>query len=199
MEQQSKVQMRESDGDAIQRALRGDGDGFRVLVERYSQNLFRLAYRMTGNEQDAEDVVQETFLKAYRSLAGYDGRSSFSTWMYRVAANTALDLLAARKKRSVVLPLETNEDGEAVVEAREDGPGPERLAMSGQVQAQLALAMEALTPQERTAFVLRHFEECSVEEISGALGLGQSSTRHSIFRAVKKLRRALAPVVGAGA
>lgn len=199
MHPQSKVQMRESDGDAIQRALNGDGDGFRVLVERYSHALFRLAFRMTGNEQDAEDVVQETFLKAYKSLSGYDGRASFSTWLYRIVANTACDLLAARKKRSIIQPLEAHEDGDLMFEPRETAPGPDRLTLSGQVQQRIALALQGLTPQERTAFVMRHFEECSVEEIGGTLGLGPSSTRHSIFRAVKKLRRALAPVVGAGA
>ena len=76
---QSKGQMNESDGAAIRRVLDGDGDGYRVLVERYSPAVFRLAYRMTGTEPDAEDIVQETFLKAYRNLKNYDGRASFST------------------------------------------------------------------------------------------------------------------------
>ena len=75
--------MNESDSVAIERAVAGDGDGFKVLVERYSQLVFRLAYRMTGSESEAEDVVQETFLRAFRSLSSYDGRSSFSTWLYR--------------------------------------------------------------------------------------------------------------------
>ncbi len=188
--------MKESDGSAIERALAGDGDGYRVLVERYSQVVFRLAYRMTGNEQDAEDLVQEAFLKAYRNLASYDGRASFSTWLYRIVANSALDLLAARKKRPSMQTLTVDEEGDVMIEPRETRPGPERLAFSGEVQQKIALAMEELTPQERTAFTMRHFEECSVEEICSALGLGASAARHSIFRAVQKLRRSLGPLVG---
>lgn len=190
--------MKESDGEAIERALAGDDEGFRALVERHSHSLFRLAFRMTGNQQDAEDVVQESFWKAYRHLGNYDGRASFHTWLYRIAANTALDLLEARKKRSVLQPMDEEQEGARAMEMQEHSPGPERAAWSGQVQRRVQEAMQELTPQERLAFVMRHFEESPVEEISEALGLSAGSARHSIFRAVKKLRRALAPLVGAG-
>src|SRR5262245_6174347 len=82
----------------LARARQGDSDAFRVLVERHSRSVFRLAYRLTGNEQDAEDVVQETFLRAYKQLSRYDGRASFHTWIYRIAANYGLDLLRSRKR-----------------------------------------------------------------------------------------------------
>src|SRR6202011_1129958 len=83
----------------LARARQGDSDAFRVLVERHSRSVFRLAFRMTGNEQDAEDLVQETFLRAYRQLGRFDGRAGFSTWLYRIAANCSLDLIRARKRR----------------------------------------------------------------------------------------------------
>src|SRR6266481_1183928 len=83
--------MDESDGAAVVRAQSGDGDAFRVLVERHSRSLFRLAYRMTGNQQDAEDVVQESFLRAYKQLGKFDERASFGTWLYRIAINCSLD------------------------------------------------------------------------------------------------------------
>src|ERR1043166_7716363 len=82
----------------LARARQGDSDAFRTLVERHSRSVFRLAYRMTGNEQDAEDVVQETFLRAYKQLSHYESRSSFSTWLYRIASNYSLDLIRMRKR-----------------------------------------------------------------------------------------------------
>src|SRR5215468_960956 len=85
----------------VTKARAGDADAYRVLVERHSRTLFRLAFRMTGNEQDAEDVVQESFLRAYRQLAKFDERASFGTWLYRIAANCSLDLVRSRKRRGV--------------------------------------------------------------------------------------------------
>src|SRR6476661_7176191 len=101
--------MEESDAAAIALALAGDSDGFRILVDRYSRGVFRLAYRMTGNEFDAEDVVQETFLRACRQLTSYESRSSFSTWLYRIAANYSLDLIRSRKRHASRRVLESSE------------------------------------------------------------------------------------------
>src|SRR5213083_3180863 len=84
----------------LARARQGDSEAFRVLVEQHSRSVFRLAFRMTGNEQDAEDVVQESFLRAYRQLGKFDERASFGTWLYRIAMNCSLDLVRSRKRRS---------------------------------------------------------------------------------------------------
>ena len=94
--------MEELDGGALERARSGDTGAFRVLVERHGRSVFRLAYRMTGNEQDSEDVVQETFLRAYKQLHRWEARSSFSTWLYRIAANYSLDLVRSRKRHGEV-------------------------------------------------------------------------------------------------
>lgn len=91
-----------SDEAAAYEARKGNQFAFRVLVERHSRAVFRLAYRMCGNEQDAEDLVQETFLRAYKQLKGFDGRSTFGTWLYRICANCSLDLLRSRKSRQEV-------------------------------------------------------------------------------------------------
>ena len=90
--------MEDSDSVAIARVRAGDGDAYRALVERHSRGVFRLAFRMTGNEQDAEDIVQETFLRAYRQLHRYESRASFGTWLYRIAANCSLDLARSRSR-----------------------------------------------------------------------------------------------------
>src|SRR3954470_1500462 len=83
----------------LARARQGDGDAFRALVERHSRSVYRLAYRMTGNEQDAEDVVQESFLRAYRQLGRFESRANFGTWLYRITANCSVDLMRARQAR----------------------------------------------------------------------------------------------------
>src|SRR5919201_6219586 len=89
-----------SDAAAVlARARQGDGEAFRALVERHSRSVFRLAFRMTGNEQDAEDVVQESFLRAYRQLSRFESRANFGTWLYRITANCAVDLMRSRQAR----------------------------------------------------------------------------------------------------
>jgi RNA polymerase sigma-70 factor (ECF subfamily) len=179
---------------ALVRARRGDDDAFRALVERHSVQAFRLAYRMTGNEQDAEDVVQESFLRAYRQLGRFQSRSNFGTWLYRIVANCSVDHLRARKSRRGETDLETLEALAKPVVASE--PGPERLARSAEIKVRVHEALEDLSPLERAAFMLRHHEGRSIEEIGRALGLRTSATKNSVFRAVRKLRAALAPLRG---
>ena len=182
--------MQETDSAAVARAQEGDGDAYRMLVERHSRGVFRLAYRLTGNQQDAEDVVQETLLKAFRQIKRYESRASFATWLRKIAANCSLDLIRSRKRGQ-------DETVMDILEGHE--PGPDRLTYSSQIQSRVTEAMNQLTQQERTAFVLRHFEGQSIKEISAALGLNANAAKHSIFRAVQKLRRALEPVVAGNA
>ena len=182
-------------GGAVERAQSGDSDAFRLLVEQHSRAVFRLAFRMTGNEQDAEDVVQETFLRAYRQLDKYEARSSFSTWLYRIASNYSLDLIRMRKRHEDKRERGKAEERDILQTLPVNTPGPERITYSRQVQERVNEALNELSAQERTAFVLRHFEGMSIDEIGEALGTGTNATKHSIFRAVQKLRRSLEPVV----
>ncbi|HLX43659.1 MAG TPA: sigma-70 family RNA polymerase sigma factor [Bryobacteraceae bacterium] len=188
--------MEDSDHVAVARVRAGDEDAYRLLVDRHSRSVFRLAFRMTGNEQDSEDVVQETFLRAYKQLHRWEARSSFSTWLYRIAANYSLDLVRRRKRHGEVAMAESaGPEDDAVQALPSTAPGPDRLLFSGRVQECVASTLNELSQQERTAFVLRHFEGQSIEEISAALGLSGNAAKHSIFRAVQKLRRALEPLV----
>jgi RNA polymerase sigma-70 factor, ECF subfamily len=180
---------------AAERARSGDNDAFRLLVEQHGRAIFRLAYRMTGNEEDAEDVVQETFLKAYRQIHRFDARSSFSTWLHRIAANCSLDLIRKRKTREHSRERARDPDQDVLVSIPAATPGPERELYSRQISGCVNAALGELSSQERTAFVLRHFEGLSIEEIGLALGTGTNATKHSIFRAVQKLRRSLEPLV----
>ncbi len=180
---------------AIEQVRAGDGEAFRLLVERYSRAIFRLTYRMTGNEQDAEDMVQETFLRAYRQIHSYDARAGFGTWLFRIATNCSLDLLRKRGVRRESQEPVFEDDGPRR-ELPSMAPSPERLAISGQIRRRLRVALAQLSPAERAAFILRHFEGVPIDEISRALGHSNSAARQSVFRAAAKLRRALAPLEG---
>jgi RNA polymerase sigma-70 factor (ECF subfamily) len=190
--------MEPSDAAAIAQIRAGDADAFRVLVERHSRSVFRLAFRMTGNEQDAEDLVQETFLRAFRQIRKYDGRAGFGTWLYRIAANCSLDLIRLRKRRQEQQTM-ADEDGQELTAAvRSETPGPDRQAFSGELKQLLAPALQRLSPMERTAFVLRHYEGMCIEDIGEALGVRPGAAKHSVFRAVQKLRQTLEPAVTLG-
>jgi RNA polymerase sigma-70 factor (ECF subfamily) len=183
------------DAGDVERARAGDADAFRALVERHSQALFRLAYRMTGSEPDAEDVVQEAFFKAYRRLDQFESRANFGSWLYRIAANCAFDVLRARVRREEQpLVRQDAEGGLEAVDPATSEPAADRLVLSKEVRRRLDVAMARLSALERSAFVLRHFEDMSIREIGTVLGLDASAAKHSVFRAVRKLREALEPL-----
>jgi RNA polymerase sigma-70 factor (ECF subfamily) len=185
------------DDIAIGRARRGDRDAFRVLVERHSRAVFRLAYRMTANQIDAEDIVQETFLKAWKQIGKFDGRASFGTWLHRICANCSLDLIRTRNRKQELQQPGEGEAGDPFAQLPAESPSPERLAQSSQIAAVLVPALSGLSEMERAAFVMRHYEGMGIQEISAALGVQPGAAKHSVFRAVQKLRRVLEPVMSA--
>src|SRR3982751_1216682 len=186
--------MPQTDAATVALARDGDSEAFRALVERHSRAVYRLAHRMTGNPHDAEDVVQETFLRAYRQLGRFESRANFGTWLHRIAVNCSIDLIRSRKHQESGADTADLEHFEAATEDRVD-PSPERLMLSTEVQERVGAAMATLSHMERAAFVLRHFEGQSIEEISRALGLKANAAKHSVFRAVRKMRLALEPFV----
>ena len=187
--------MEPSDAETAARARGGDTEAFRVLVERHSRLVFRVAYRLTGNEHDAEDVVQETFLRAYSRLELFEERSHFGSWIYRIAANCAYDLLRQRVRHDK--RFEAADDTEAGQDAfPSEDPAQDRMVFGAEIRSRVEGVLQKMSAAERSAFVLRHFEGFSIEEIGRALDLDTSATKHSIFRAVRKLRRALAPFAG---
>jgi len=186
--------MGKSDHAAIRAILAGDKEAYGALVARHSQSLFRVAFRIIGNEADAEDVVQEAFLRGYRGLEGFESRSNFGTWIYRIAVRCALDRLGSRRRNENDRVGEETEPERSQVQVADSAPGPGRLLLSGEIGAMRESAMQSLTPTERTAFVLRHMEERTTEEIGVALGIQPNAAKQAVFRAVEKLRRRLAPL-----
>jgi RNA polymerase sigma-70 factor, ECF subfamily len=194
----------ESDAIAVERTLAGDRDAFRVLVERHSHSVFRLAYRMTGNRHDAEEVVQEAFLRAYQKLEQFESRANFGTWVYRIAANYSIDRMRQRQKEESRRQTPNAEDLDGMEDdplnrVPDAAPSPERLTQSVELKIQMEQALAALTNAERTAFVMRHWEGCGIEEIAEVLKSNSSAAKNTVFRAVQKLRRALQPIVETGA
>ncbi len=187
--------MQHTDAAVVAQVLAGDREAFGELVQRHSRQVFRVAFRVVGNEEDAEEVVQETFLRAYKRLEKFESRSTFSTWVYRIAVNCAIDLRNKRQPGPSVQISEEPEPGEHEVQLAATDPTAEQRVFGAQVKKRIAHAMTLLTETERTAFILRHMEGKSIDEIAAVLGIRSNSTKNSIFRAVKKMRQALEPMM----
>jgi len=178
----------------IRAVLSGDTEAYRALVVRHSSSLFRVAYRITGNEADADEVVQEAFLRGYQKLPSFQFKARFGTWIYRIAVNCAFNRVERHAPEARQFSLS---DAEHVQEQLQDpDAGPERLFLSKEMAERQTFAMHALTPLERTAFLLRHVEDQSTSEIAEALNMAPNAVKQAVFRAVQKLRRRLAPLRG---
>jgi RNA polymerase sigma-70 factor (ECF subfamily) len=186
------IGMDRNDHAAIQAVLAGDKEAYGTLVVRHSHTLFRVAYRITGNEADADDVVQEAFLRGYRKLEGFESRANFSTWIYRIAVHCALDRVRRRRGDETSRVGDANDPEQDQMQVADEAAGPDRILLSGEIGALQQAALRSLTPTERTAFVLRHMEDCSTAEIGAALGIDPNAAKQAVFRAVQKLRRRLA-------
>ncbi|HEY6064851.1 MAG TPA: RNA polymerase sigma factor [Thermoanaerobaculia bacterium] len=187
------------EGVEVSPAHESGADAFRALVEEHSPMVFRLAFRMTGNEEDAEDVVQDSFLKAHRAFGRFDARSSFATWIYRITFNCAIDLIRRRHHPSVTSTSRRPDldDADPIESLPSNAPLPDQVAFSGQVERGVASALLLLSPLERAAFVLRHLEGMPIERIAAVLQSRPNAVKQTVFRAVRKLRRELAPLMGA--
>jgi RNA polymerase sigma-70 factor (ECF subfamily) len=180
-------------------ALRsGDRSEYARLVETYYELIYRLAIKMLHNAQDAEDVLQEAFLKAYRHLDRFDGRSSLSTWLYRIATNEALMFLRRKRPELVSIdePRETLEAEQEPVEIVDWCCIPEKELMSAEGQAHLDQAIDSLTPSLRVVFVLRDIQGLSTRETAEVLNLSETAVKTRLSRARLQLREELSKYYG---
>ncbi len=177
----------------VARAKAGDMAAFSDLVKHYERRVFRMAKQITQNDDDAEDVLQETFLKAYTHLADFQGNSKFYTWLVRIAVNEALMKLRKRRSdRTVPLdePIDTGED-EMVREIAVWDENPEQSYSRDELAQILDEAVQSLKPAYRTVFILRDIEELSIEETAEALDLSISAVKSRLLRARLQLREKL--------
>lgn len=179
-------------------ALRaGDRAEFARLVELYGDSLYRLAFRLLGNQQDAEDVLQETFIKVFRHIGSFDGRSSLSTWLYRIATNEALMALRRRKPLvSVDEPVEDEEGLQAPLQIVDWCCVPERELMSSEALAHLDSAIAALPDSLRVVFILRDIQGLSTRETAEILDLSETAVKTRLSRARLRLREDLSAYFG---
>jgi len=177
-------------------ARRGDSEAFRQLVEAHARPLFSLCARITRDAALAEDAVQEALLNAYRHLNDFDGRAAFKTWLHRIAVNAALEQLRRRNKLEVVgADLESDDDdADFLLGHAADAPSPGAHARSAEIKQRVNEELARMSTLERTAFLLRHTEGQSLDDIAKALSLNISACKQAIFRAVRKLRGALQPL-----
>ncbi len=181
-------------------ALRaGDRHEFARLVDTYSGPLHRLALKMLGNEPDAEDVLQNTFLKAFQHIGDFEGRSSLSTWLYRIASNEALMMLRKRRPETTFTDTAAEEDEDRIsnpVEFTDWCCLPEEEFLSTESKAALDRAVQHLPETLRIVFVLRDIENLSIQETSQALGLSETAVKTRLLRARLRLREELSSYYG---
>ena len=178
--------------ELVRQAARGSADAFEQLVLNYQTQIYNLTLRMTGSPEDALDLSQEAFLKAWRGLASYRFDSAFSTWLYRLASNVCIDFLRRQKKQKTV-PLQFSEDGG---EARElsvpdPAPGPEETLLARAAREQVAAALARLEPEYREALTLRVVNGLSYAEIAAILHIREGTVKSRIARAREKMRAAM--------
>ncbi|SRR6266581_6809762 len=180
------------DLEAIRAVLSGDEAAFRRLVDKYAGSIFNLAYRMTGNAADAEDLAQDAFLQAFARLRDFRLGSRFHPWIYTIALNLCRSHLRRRAvARWLPLSRERAEDGPAEPEIAERSPDPEQALLAREAEARLQEAVAALPAKYREVFVLRQSQDLSYEDIAGLLGLPLGTVEVRLFRARRLLLESL--------
>lgn len=183
------------DADIIRRVRAGDADAFGALVEKYAGRIQRLVRGFIRNEKDAEDVVQDSFVKAFARLDRFDGRSAFFTWLYRIAANTSMDHNKKIRRRQPALSLDAtreDEDGIAAIAPAAKGPSPLQGAITKELRRSIDEAMASLPDIYREVVVLREMEGLSYDDMARALAVSRGTIESRLFRARERLRARLA-------
>lgn len=191
----------EADRELLEAVLKGDGTAYRGLVEKYQNRVFGMVYGMLRNREDARDVTQEAFVKAYRSLDTFRLESSFYTWIYRIAMNLAIDHTRRRKRRETAgfdEGIATRDGNGEIAEAHhEDGPG--RQLERKRLFAKIMDAMQELPEDQRQVILLRELEGLQYKEIADIMGIPEGTVMSRLFYARKKLQKLLSGERSAGA
>jgi RNA polymerase sigma-70 factor (ECF subfamily) len=180
-----------TDQELIAMALAGDQDSYRVLVDRYSSLVYTVALRIVGDEDDADDVAQETFVRAYRALGRFRGDSKFSSWVYRIAVNRALTHLKRRRRRPMTIELSEAPRAQSEMSSRRVEENPGQLVLDEEFRAQVREAVARLPAQYRAAITLFYLEEKSYKEVAGILGVPMGTLKTHLHRARSMLREIL--------
>lgn len=175
------------ENEIIRSVLRGNVNDFEKLVTAYEKNVYNIALRMVGDPDDAADMTQETFIKAYRALSSFRGDSKFSSWLYRIASNVCLDFLRSRSRHPQVSLSTVDEDDRATFELPDMRQNPEEQLMKKLGMEAVRRGLEQLPEQQRQILVLRELGGLSYAELAQTLGLEEGTVKSRIFRARKRL------------
>ena len=179
---------REQEAMAIRQVLDGYVNAFEPIVKEYEKNVYNLALKMTGNPEDAADISQEAFIKAYHSLNSFRGDSKFSVWLYRIVSNLCLDFLRSKKRRPAVSLSAENEDGEEVeLDIADESQSPEALLERKLTREAVRRGLDSLPEEQRQILLLREIQGLSYDEIAAALDIEVGTVKSRIFRGRKKL------------
>jgi RNA polymerase sigma-70 factor (ECF subfamily) len=181
----------------VREAQRGNRAAFEELVRHYDQAVLRLAMHLTGSEHEAQDIYQEAFLKAYKSVGNFRFECSFYTWIYRIVTNLCLDHLRKKQVRKEDAPVAVDAQGEsydvlAQVPDGRSGANPERDLMRRELGTRISHALEKLTPRERMVFELKHYQGLKLRTVGEILNTTEETAKNTLFRATQKLRGSLA-------
>jgi len=170
----------------------GDAGSFESLVEQQAPRLINLAFRLVGRRDEAEEIVQEAFLRLHRSLGDFRGESSLATWLYRTVSRLAIDYLRReRLKRRIFFFRRDDTEPDPIDNAADPGRGPDSSLHDQQLQQRLQKSLDKLPARQRSVFVLRHYEELSLKEIAALLELEEGTVKTHLHRAVHLMRREL--------
>ena len=196
----SVMSTEQSDLSLVQLAQRGDAGAFDALVRRYQHKVVKLVLRYVRDPAEAEDIAQEAFIKAYRALPRFRGDSAFYTWLYRIAINTAKNVLASRGRSPIRYEVDRSDDDDNydVVANLKDTATPEALALTEEIRSTVTAAIDALPEDLRTAIQLRELEGLSYEEIAAAMECPVGTVRSRIFRAREAIDARLRDVFDGG-
>ena len=184
--------VKDDDQVLIKKALAGNEDAYSLLLNRYKDAIYRMIVKIVRNQEEAQDLVQETFMKAFGSLSSYKCQYRFTTWLYKIAANSCIDFLRKRRLISVSLdqPLETKE-GEVTIELPDWTYNPEADLSSRQKSVSIDAAIDSLPKKYREVIIFRHKQDKSYEEIAQILGIPVGTVKARIFRARELLKKKL--------
>ena len=200
LRQNPTVSRQNLDDTALVREARlGNTAAFEELVRQYDRTVLRLAIRLTGSQEDAQDVYQEAFLRAYKNLSRFRFECSFYTWIYRIVTNLCLDYLRKKKARGQLVTTIVSPDGEETellnsVPDRRPGGSPERSLAGCELRNRISLAMQTLSPKERMIFELKHYDGLKLRTVAAILNTTEGTVKNTLFRATRKLRTQLAGI-----
>lgn len=190
--------MAQNEQALIDRSCTGDDTAFYELVGRYKKKIYYLAYDITGNHHEAEDISQEVFMKMHRSLKTFRRDAKMSSWLHQITVNASIDSLRRKSSRPArpIGEIDQASVQEGLITGESHASDPLRSVESSQIQSRISQALKKITPKERTVFVMRHYNELRLHEIAEILDIHVGTVKSLLFKAVRKLRRELSKHIG---